>query len=84
MKYVSMAVVGLIVGILARYFYPGAVEMGWIVSIVLGIAGSFLAGFIGSMFDKTPGTAIRPAGFLFSIIGAILLIFLVKDVFNLV
>ena len=83
MKYVSMAVVGLVVGILARFFYPGAVEMGWIVSIVLGIAGSFVAGFIGSMFDKTPGTALRPAGFITSVLGAILLIFLARNVFHL-
>lgn len=84
MKYVSMALVGLVVGILARFFYPGAVDMGWIVSIVLGIAGSFIAGFIGSMFDKTPGTAIRPAGFIASVLGAILLIFLARNVFHIV
>lgn len=84
MKYISMAVVGLIVGILARFFYPGAVEMGLIVSIVLGIVGSFVAGFIGSMFDRSPGTAIKPAGFIGSVLGAILVIFLAKDVFHIV
>ena len=84
MKYVSMALVGLVVGILARFFYPGAVDMGWIVSIVLGIAGSLIAGFIGSMFDKTPGTAIRPAGFIASVLGAIVLIFLARNVFHIV
>ena len=64
MKYVSMAIVGLIVGILARFFYPGAVQLGWLVSIALGIGGSFIAGFIGSLLDKQPGTALRPAGFI--------------------
>ena len=44
MHYVVMIVVGLIVGILARFFYPGAVHMSLIASAVLGILGSFLAG----------------------------------------
>jgi uncharacterized membrane protein YeaQ/YmgE (transglycosylase-associated protein family) len=80
MKYVSMAVVGLIVGILARFVYPGAVEMGFIKSAVLGIAGSFLAGFIGSMLDKEPGTQLKPAGFVWSILGAVVLIFVARQV----
>lgn len=75
MKYVSMVLVGLVVGILARFIYPGAVEMGWIMSAVLGVAGSFLAGFVGSMLDKEPGTQLKPAGFVWSILGAVVLIF---------
>lgn len=76
MKYVSMVVVGLIVGILARFVYPGEVDLGWIMSAVLGVAGSFLAGFVGSMLDKEPGTQLKPAGFVWSILGAVLLIFI--------
>jgi uncharacterized membrane protein YeaQ/YmgE (transglycosylase-associated protein family) len=79
MKYVSMIVVGLIVGILARYVYPGAVPMGLILSAVLGVAGSFLAGFVGTMFDKEPGTQLKPAGFVWSILGALILIFVVRQ-----
>ncbi len=82
MKYVSMAIVGLIVGILARFFYPGAVQLGWLVSIALGIGGSFIAGFIGSLMDKHPGTALRPAGLIASVLGAMLLIFLARNVFH--
>ncbi|HCF25569.1 MULTISPECIES: GlsB/YeaQ/YmgE family stress response membrane protein [unclassified Novosphingobium] len=76
MKYVSMVVVGLIVGILARFVYPGPVEMGWIMSAVLGVAGSFVAGFVGSMLDKEPGTQLKPAGFVWSLLGAVALIFI--------
>ena len=78
MKYVSMIAVGLVVGILARFVYPGAVPMGLIMSAVLGVVGSFLAGFVGSMLDKTPGTQLKPAGFLFSIIGALVVIFVAR------
>lgn len=78
MKYVSMAVVGMVVGILARFFYPGEVQMGLIMSAALGIVGSFVAGFIGSMLDKEPGTQLKPAGFVWSILGAILVIFIAR------
>ena len=78
MKYVSMIVVGLIVGILARYIYPGAVPMTLIMSAVLGVVGSFLAGFVGSMLDKEPGTQLKPAGFVYSILGAIAVIFVAR------
>jgi uncharacterized membrane protein YeaQ/YmgE (transglycosylase-associated protein family) len=78
MKYVSMIAVGLIVGILARYVYPGAVPMGLIMSAGLGVVGSFLAGFVGSMLDKEPGTQLKPAGFVWSIVGALVVIFVAR------
>ena len=43
---------GLFIGILARFFYPGAVEMGWIATIALGIGGSLLAGLVTSRGSK--------------------------------
>ena len=79
MNYVIMALVGLVVGILARYFYPGPVDMGWIMSAVLGIAGSFLAGVIGSMVHKSADGRMRPAGFIWSILGAMILIFVARQ-----
>lgn len=79
MNYVIMALVGLVVGILARYFYPGPVDMGWIMSAVLGIAGSFLAGVIGSMVHKSADGRMQPAGFIWSILGAMILIFVARQ-----
>lgn len=78
MKYVSMIAVGLIVGILARFVYPGAVPMGLIMSAGLGVVGSFLAGFVGSMLDKEPGTQLKPAGFVYSLVGALAVIFIAR------
>lgn len=69
---VGAIVSGLIVGALARWFYPGAVEMGWIATILLGVAGSLAAGWV-----TTRGRAgIQPAGCLASVLGAIVLIFI--------
>jgi uncharacterized membrane protein YeaQ/YmgE (transglycosylase-associated protein family) len=62
---------GLIIGALARYFYPGAVPMGWIATILLGIGGSLLAGLVTS---RGRGDFSR-AGCLASILGATVLIF---------
>lgn len=79
MKYLSMAVMGLIVGALAKVLYIGDNGNGWIMSMVLGLAGSFAAGFVGSMLDKEPGTQLKPAGFVWSVVGAMVLIFVAKQ-----
>jgi uncharacterized membrane protein YeaQ/YmgE (transglycosylase-associated protein family) len=84
MQYVSMAIIGLITGIVARFVYPGAVHMGWISSIVLGILGSYLAGFIGGMIHKKEGGGFHPAGFVYSVLGALVLIFVARNVLHLV
>ncbi|WP_296677309.1 GlsB/YeaQ/YmgE family stress response membrane protein [Novosphingobium sp.] len=65
---------GLLIGVLARYFYPGAVNMGWGMTILLGIAGSLLAGLAASR--GRPGDSFHRAGCFASIIGAMLLILL--------
>lgn len=62
---------GLFIGVLARFFYPGAVEMGWLATIALGVGGSLLAGLVTSRGRKD----FHRAGCLASIIGAIVLIF---------
>jgi uncharacterized membrane protein YeaQ/YmgE (transglycosylase-associated protein family) len=62
---------GLVVGALARWFYPGAVEMGWLATIALGIGGSLLAGLITSRGSSE----FSRAGCLASLLGAMALIF---------
>ena len=63
---------GLLVGALARWFYPGAVEMGWLTTIALGIGGSLLAGAIANRGRS----GFHRAGCLASIIGGMALILL--------
>lgn len=74
---ISFIVVGLFVGILARFFYPGPVPMGMIATILLGIAGSFVGGFLARLVSGGSPTPLQPAGIIGSVIGGIVLIFLV-------
>lgn len=77
MHYIRMLIVGLLVGILARFFYPGPVHMGLIASAILGIAGSYVAGMLGRILHPaSAATPFHPAGIFYSIIGAMLLIFI--------
>ena len=69
-------VVGFIVGVLARFLYPGAVAMGFWMTALLGIAGSIVGGFVSSLIFKSPEGRFHPAGFVVSILGAILLLWL--------
>lgn len=74
---IGAAISGLVVGALARWFYPGPVEMGWIATILLGVAGSLAAGWV-----TTRGRAgLQPAGCLASVLGAIVLIFIGRLLF---
>ena len=76
MSYIWMAVIGFVVGLIARAILPGTQSLGIILTAVLGIAGSFLAGFAGRALGwYTEG---QPIGFLASVIGAIVLLFIVS------
>jgi uncharacterized membrane protein YeaQ/YmgE (transglycosylase-associated protein family) len=67
---------GLIVGVIAKLLMPGKDPGGFIVTILLGIAGAVVAGFIGRALGwYGPDEA---AGFLMSILGAILLLFIYR------
>ena len=72
MSIIVTIIIGLIVGFLARALKPGDDKLGWIMTAILGIAGSFVASYAGSAMGwYAPGEA---AGFLASVIGAILLL----------
>ncbi len=64
--------VGLVVGLIARAIKPGDDKLGWIMTCLLGVAGSFLATYVGiAMHWYQQGEA---AGWIASVIGAIVLL----------
>ena len=76
MGFLSTLVVGLVVGALARFVMPGEQKMGWIMTIVLGIAGSVAAGVVGrGMGWYEPGEA---AGWIASVVGAVALLYIAQ------
>jgi len=69
---IGTLLVGLVVGLLARALKPGDDKLGWIMTALLGIAGSFLATYVGvAMGWYQQGEA---AGWIASIVGAIVLL----------
>lgn len=71
-----MFIVGIVVGAIARFIMPGAEHIGIIMTGVLGVAGSFVGGFITRLFSKpTDGAMVHPAGMIMSVIGALILMF---------
>ncbi len=65
-------VLGFVVGVVAKLIHPGRENMGFIITVLLGIAGSFLAGIVGQTFGWY--RAGEGAGFIASVIVAILLL----------
>ena len=74
MGIIGTIIVGFIVGVLARFFYPGAVPLGFWLTVALGIGGSIVGGLISSLIWKSPDGKFHPAGWIMSIIGALLLL----------
>lgn len=74
MGIISMIIVGLIVGLIARAIMPGEQKMGIILTVILGIVGAVVAGYIGvaiGWYEAGEG-----AGWIASIIGAVIVLFI--------
>ena len=75
LHFVWMFIVGIVVGAIARFILPGAQNMGILMTGVLGIAGSFVGGFIARIFSRPPeGSPLHPAGILLSVVGAVIVL----------
>ena len=73
--------VGFVIGLLARLLMPGPDPMGFLLTTALGIGGSLVGGFIGGLVSKPKeGAPFHPAGFLMSVVGAVILLFLWRHI----
>lgn len=66
--------IGLIAGLVARAIKPGNDNMGWFMTALLGVAGSFAASYGGAALGLYPSG--QTAGFIASVVGAVILLFL--------
>lgn len=80
MEILTMLIIGLLVGIVAKFLMPGDDPGGIIMTILLGIAGSFVAGYLG----RAAGwySVGEPASFIASVVGAIILLLLYRLMFR--
>lgn len=72
MGIITTIIIGLLVGAVAKFLMPGNDPGGWIITILLGIAGAFLAHFLGRGLGWYNDG--EPVGFIASVIGAIILL----------
>ena len=76
MHYLWMAIIGLVIGAVAKLIMPGKDPGGIFITILLGIAGSLLAGWIGRAVGWYREG--QPAGFIMSVVGAIILLIIYR------
>ena len=74
MSIIGTLVIGLLAGLVARFLMPGRDVAGFIVTMLIGVAGAFVATWLGQALGwYRPG---QPAGFIGAVIGALLILFL--------
>jgi uncharacterized membrane protein YeaQ/YmgE (transglycosylase-associated protein family) len=76
--WIGWIIFGLIVGIVGKFLMPGRDPGGFIVTILLGIAGALLGGFVGRALGFYEEG--EPAGFIMAVIGAIILLAIYRAV----
>lgn len=82
MHYLWMFIVGLVVGVVAKFLTPGKDPGGFIVTGLLGIGGMFVGGFLSNLVFGTGaiGGPIQPSGFIGGVIGALILLAIYRAV----
>jgi len=78
MDILSWIVLGLVAGLLAKFILPGRDGGGIIVTILIGIAGALIGGFLGRELGFAGGEALNLRGILVATLGAILLLIIFR------
>jgi len=80
MDIIWMLLIGLIIGVVAKFLTPGRDPGGCLITMALGIAGSFLASYLGQKMGWYAQG--EPAGFIAAVVGAILILLLFRLIFG--
>lgn len=75
---VGLIIIGLVAGAVARLVIPGKQDISVLMTIVIGIIGSFVGGFLGYLIfhHNSSGGFVQPSSWIGSIIGAIIVLFI--------
>jgi len=82
---IGLLVIGIIAGFLARLLVPGPDPMGFFATVLLGIIGSFVGGFLGALiFGKDVDTEgwFQVSGIIGSIIGAVIVLLIYRAIIS--
>ncbi|HYQ28783.1 MAG TPA: GlsB/YeaQ/YmgE family stress response membrane protein [Polyangiaceae bacterium] len=82
MTLILFLVFGLVVGFVARAIMPGNQKMGLLATMLLGILGSFIGGFIAALVTRTRVLDFNTAGLTGSIVGALIVLALAGGIFS--
>ena len=77
MGILAWALFGFIVGLIARAIVPGRQAMGFVQTTLLGIVGAVVGGVVGSALSGTSAVGFQTAGFVGSLLGAVVLLLVV-------
>jgi len=80
MSIILFLVFGLVVGFLARAIMPGTQKMGMLATMVLGVVGSFIGGFLGALVTNSRVMDFNTAGLIGSVIGALIALVIAGNV----
>ena len=79
MGILSWIILGLIAGALAKWIMPGRDDMGLFITILLGIAGAFVGGFLGSLIGLGSTAGLNIGSILSATAGAFILLFVYRQ-----
>jgi uncharacterized membrane protein YeaQ/YmgE (transglycosylase-associated protein family) len=82
MSILAFLVFGLVIGLIARALMPGKQSMGCFATTLLGCAGSLLGGLLGNLLTGRSLLALHTSGFIGSLLGALLVLFLMRKRFR--
>ena len=80
MGILSWILMGLIVGVIAKLVMPGPDPGGIFLTILLGIGGAFVGGYVGSFLGLGSVTGLNPGSLLLSVGGAVLILILYRTI----
>ena len=73
-NFIGLIVIGLIAGAIAKAILPGKDSVGWILSLVLGVVGALVGGWIGSLIGMEGAGFWHPWTWVLAIIGCIVVL----------
>lgn len=80
MGILTWIILGLVVGVIAKLIMPGKDPGGFIITIILGVAGAFVGGFIGQFIGFGPVTGLNVKSLLLAVGGAVILLIIYRVV----